>query len=72
MKRQMSQRLGPLQMPAENHDTPTHRTRDPGRMLADDTIPDDSLSAARGMLLGIALGAGFWSLIGGLVGIFFF
>jgi hypothetical protein len=35
-------------------------------------IYDDGLSAARGMLLGIALGAGFWSLTGGLVGIFFF
>jgi hypothetical protein len=33
---------------------------------------DDGLSAARGMLLGIALGIGFWSLIGGLVGIFIF
>jgi len=33
---------------------------------------DDGLSAARGMLLGVALGIGFWSLIGGLVGIFIF
>jgi hypothetical protein len=39
----------------------------------DDTLMyDDGLSAARGMLLGIALGIGFWSLIGGLVGILLF
>lgn len=31
---------------------------------------DDDLSAARGILFGVALGIGFWSLLGGLLGTF--
>jgi len=44
---------------------------DPSNAI-DAPMYDDGLSAARGMLLGITLGIGFWSLMGGLVGIFIF
>ena len=37
-----------------------------------DAIYGDGLSAARGMLLGSVLGIGFWSTVGGLIGIFTF
>jgi hypothetical protein len=33
---------------------------------------DDGLSAARGILLGSALGLGFWSMVAGLIGTFTF
>jgi hypothetical protein len=39
---------------------------------SDPAMYDDGLSAVRGMLLGVVLGIGFWTLIGGLVGILFF
>jgi hypothetical protein len=38
----------------------------------DPTMCDDGLSAVRGMLLGVVLGAGFWALIGGLVAMLIF
>ena len=39
---------------------------------SDSPMSDDGLSAVRGMLLGVVLGAGFWALIASLVGILIF
>jgi hypothetical protein len=39
---------------------------------SDSPMYDDGLSAVRGMLLGVVLGAGFWALIAGLVGMLIF
>ena len=39
-------------------------------IVADALILDDGLSAARGIAVSVAFGFGFWSLIGGLVGLF--
>lgn len=41
-------------------------------IAADATIVDDGLSAARGIAVSVAFGLGFWSLIGGLVGLIVF
>lgn len=49
---------------SEATSVPTH--------ASDSPIHDDGLSAARGMILGVVLGAGFWVLIGGLIGMLFF
>ena len=34
-------------------------------------MPDDGLSSARGILVGVALGLGIWALIAGLIGILY-
>lgn len=39
---------------------------------SDPAMYDDGLSAVRGMLLGVALGACFWALIAGFVGMLIF
>ena len=41
-------------------------------IVADAPMVDDGLSAARGIAVSVAFGFGFWSLIGGLVGMFIF
>jgi hypothetical protein len=39
---------------------------------SDSPMCDDGLSTVRGMLLGVVLGAGFWALVAGLVGMLIF
>ena len=41
-------------------------------LLKSRTLHDDSLDAARGMMLAVVLGLGCWMVIGGLVGLIFF
>ena len=40
--------------------------------VADASLHDDGLSAARGIAVSVAFGIGFWSLIGGLIRFFIF